>query len=327
MRNGRVWVLGANDPEMERIEQLLLECGEAVAYAVDERDERVRAENAYRASVSIRKGKNVDVRTAYLIECDVHLPENVGRVVIDHHRPGDPGYGRPPAEFLTASSVGQVLSKLARWGMVGGVPVRRYADDPEAPIPGTEYPCPGEIRAIPQQGAPFVWAIHSPFGWLYIDEELVLAAAADHCLAAGYQGQCPGVDPEALMQWRNETIASFEGRAVESVIADIEWTRRVLREAPEVVLDTAPGGHCIAARDVRDRVVPELAEAAAREGVAYLATTIDSDRRGVVCGGHTTPQQIAAFREWARSQGLVDYYEDPAKGIAGAYEIVTPAEA
>src|SRR5690606_5323560 len=35
---------------------------------------------------------------------------------IDHHCPGDPGYGRPPSEFLTASSLGQVISELARLG-------------------------------------------------------------------------------------------------------------------------------------------------------------------------------------------------------------------
>lgn len=32
----------------------------------------------------------------------------------DQGRPGDPGYGCPPAEFLPASSVGQVMADLAR---------------------------------------------------------------------------------------------------------------------------------------------------------------------------------------------------------------------
>src|SRR5690606_4181877 len=33
----------------------------------------------------------------------------------------------------------------------------------------------------------------------------VFAAAADHCLAAAYRGECPGIDPNALMRWRVET--------------------------------------------------------------------------------------------------------------------------
>src|SRR5690606_25622302 len=46
-------------------------------------------------------------------------------VVIDHHRPGDPGYGRPPEEFLAASSIGQVITELARLGRLPPEP-RRY---------------------------------------------------------------------------------------------------------------------------------------------------------------------------------------------------------
>src|SRR5690606_16260759 len=38
--------------------------------------------------------------------------------VIDHHRPGDPGYGKPPAEFFSASSIGQVLKHLQDSGLV-----------------------------------------------------------------------------------------------------------------------------------------------------------------------------------------------------------------
>src|SRR5690606_621107 len=168
------WILGASDPEMELVEKLLRKVGETVAYAVDANGERVRGGTAYRdARAAIPEG----MRTAFLVECDVPLPDNVERVVVDHHRPGDPGYGKGPAEFLPASSIGQVLSKLACWGLVGGVFVRSYADDPEAPIPGTERPKLGEIRTIPQDNAPFLWAVFIPgVGWLYVDKELVLAA-------------------------------------------------------------------------------------------------------------------------------------------------------
>src|SRR5690606_40611474 len=32
---------------------------------------------------------------------------------IDHHCPGDPGYGLPPSKFFAASSIGQVIAELA----------------------------------------------------------------------------------------------------------------------------------------------------------------------------------------------------------------------
>ena len=40
------------------------------------------------------------------------------------------------------------------------------------------------------------------------------SAAADHCLGAAYQGLCPGVDPDELMQWRVESRAKFQDREV-----------------------------------------------------------------------------------------------------------------
>src|SRR5690606_41990813 len=54
--------------------------------------------------------------TVYAVECIDVLPD--GWVRIDHHRPGDPGYGRPPHEFLSVSSVGQVVVVLARLGVL-----------------------------------------------------------------------------------------------------------------------------------------------------------------------------------------------------------------
>jgi len=67
--------------------------------------------------------------------------------------------------------------------------------------------------------------------------------------------------------------------------------------------------------------VPELPDAASREGAAYIATV--SDGRGrpkVVLGGCTTPEMVRAFLDhWAPQQGLVDCYGDPARGFAGGY--------
>lgn len=49
-----------------------------------------------------------------------------------------------------------------------------------------------------------------------------MIAAADHCLAAAYRGECPGVDPDHLMAWRVKTRAAFQGRTVAELEADIE---------------------------------------------------------------------------------------------------------
>ena len=101
----RLWVLGSADPEMERIEKLLAECGEDYVHA-SRNGERVRGGDAYRCDP-------VEGATHW-VECE--SPGQEREAVIDHHRPGDPGYGRPPDDFLSASSIGQVISELARLG-------------------------------------------------------------------------------------------------------------------------------------------------------------------------------------------------------------------
>lgn len=268
MRNNRIWVIGAQDPEMELIERLLRKCGESVVYATDSTGQRVHPGTAYRCPVpAVPEGA-----TVYAVECIDVLPP--GWVRIDHHRPGDPGYGGPPSAFFSSSSIGQVIAELDRLGVADRLSA---ADIIEA----------------------------------------ILAAAADHCLAAAYRGECPGVDPDALMRWRIETRGGHQRRTVEEVLADVERARELLEDAPNERL-----AHGVYVADMRGYGhVPELPEAAVRDGVAYLAIVTDRDgRRKVVLGGHTTPETVRAFlSEWAPAQGLVDLYGDPARGFAGGY--------
>lgn len=111
--SARIWILGAPGPEMAAIETLLLECGETVAYALDARGERVHPGNAYAPECTWHdSAPEADWwDSIYTVECE---PTTRDRIVIDHHRPGDRGYGRPPSEFLAASSIGQVVAELAR---------------------------------------------------------------------------------------------------------------------------------------------------------------------------------------------------------------------
>lgn len=296
----RIWILGAPDPEMAAIESLLRECGERVEYALSDRGERVTAATAYRCPVP----EAPEGATVYAVECFDVLPD--GWVRIDHHRPGDPGYGRPPAEFFAASSIGQVLDVL-------GIASRR--------------------------------------------EDVVLAAAADHCLAAAYRGECPGVDPDALMRWRVEQRAAHQGRSVEEVLADVERAREALMDAPVVRLSPEPWepacgvhgrtgacwqsggpdpsvrtdacyamGDTLAVVDMRGQRIPELPEAAARDGVCFIASISERDGRIKVVCQSGTPEQIRAFMTaWAPAQGLVDIYGDPARGFAGGYLAVEEA--
>src|SRR5690606_41558073 len=65
-----------------------------------------------------------------------------------------------------------------------------------------------------------------------------------------------------------------------------------------------------------------------REGACFIADGLpDPDGRIKIVCQNGTPEQIEAFREWAEHRGLVDFYGDPARGIAGAYEITAPAKA
>src|SRR5690606_12426626 len=45
-----------------------------------------------------------------------------------------------------------------------------------------------------------------------IPHDLVLTAAADHCLGAAYRGECPGVDTDELLAYRVASRARFQHR-------------------------------------------------------------------------------------------------------------------
>lgn len=280
--NDLLFVLGANDPEMQAIERLLQGEGVAYAYAVGPDGGRVHPGNAYTAT-HYSSSAPAPGTTIVFVECDVpDLRHAYECLTIDHHRPGDPGYGRPPAAFWAASSVGQVISLLCDDSALHP----EFFDNLAAAMESGSY--------VPES-----------------ERTYVLAAAADHCLAAAYRGECPGVDPDELMVWRVAQRAAHQGRSVEEVLADVNAARGRLREQ-------LPGdGFRVA--DMRSAHVPELPEAAIREGVAYLATVTDRDGRvKEVLGGHTTPELVREWMESRRAEGR-EVYGDPARGFAGAY--------
>lgn len=107
MSNMKTVLLGATDPEMHEIERIALEHGVTVAHATIG-GRRVNGGTAYKADGATRplEGRIIAV------ECGGPVLTGHDVVKIDHHNPGDPGFGRGPKEFAQASSLGQFLEML-----------------------------------------------------------------------------------------------------------------------------------------------------------------------------------------------------------------------
>jgi len=145
------------------------------------------------------------------------------------------------------------------------------------------------------------------------------------------------VDPDALMRWRAKSRAAFQSRPVAAVLADVVAARARLLDAYGTPCREcggrggaigggsleAVGEPCHAAgvhaADLRGPTIPELPEAACREGIPYLATVRDRDGREKVVIGAASPYLIRRFLAGGIVPGLVDYYGDPDRGYAGAY--------
>ena len=102
-----LYILGATDPEMDRMKEILTETGEETFIATKD-GKRVHAANAYEADLSKR---SLPEGYEYIfIEC--RIPGVSVGGVIDHHSPGHPGFGKGPGQFWEASSLGQLCTRL-----------------------------------------------------------------------------------------------------------------------------------------------------------------------------------------------------------------------
>lgn len=310
MLDNVLFVLGASDPEMQAIESLLKDrhFGYAAIRNPDGNILRVHPGNAYVANCIISANGDViwplDDDHIVQIECAVR-----GFVVdsIDHHRPGDPGYGMPPELFFEASSIGQLVAYLCKTGLLH-----------------PEYF--GNLRRAVKSGDNIVSE----------DQEIVMTAAADHCLEAAYRGKCPGVDPNILMAWRIKSRALFQGRSEAEVLADVERARNILRVAVGVgymceecgergafcSCGNAPLGidYNLEYADLSGQDhIPELPEAACREGIPFIAGGTERDGRKKVVLQAASADLVKRFLAGEIRPELVDRYGDPARGFAGGY--------
>lgn len=297
------FVLGASDPEMDAIRTIAADAGCRVVLA-ECKGERVHAANAYFAD-RVDHPAMLDDADVVFVECAVAGVSPVFRC--DHHAPGDRGFGKPPREYMTASSIGQVLNILADygaarnlgWSTVGaGVPRQE----------GLFQFCAG-VWLLGVRADDDVLVFRVPQHLLYI-------AAADHCLRAAYANQCRGVQRDALLEWRIESRAAFQGRSFEQVLNDVHETIDALTMRASVV---RLGENACVVNMCRDEPWPELPEAACFVGDPYIAGPLDAKggRKKFVCSGDENV--INAFIKWAKARGLVDVYGDAVRGYAGAY--------
>lgn len=143
------------------------------------------------------------------------------------------------------------------------------------------------------------------------DDTQRLLAAADHCLTAAYQGECPGVDPNELLFLRASWQAKMSGRTLGDVIDGIlTAARRVRRKYDSesglsIFLDPT-------------EVPSDLPEGAAYAGkpVRYRSLLPDGRLKEMLKGA--APPTIDRFmRDHAKAGRSV--YGNPYRGYAGAY--------
>lgn len=255
-------MLGAPDPEMGAIKEVLARVGIPFMYATVN-GVRVHAGNAYVADIPDGASPTAFVECGFrdaFGDCDT--------MIFDHHKLGDFGFNNRPLEYWMGSSLGQVLGYL-NWSGIDIYPLSPYAH---------------------------------------------LIAAADHCLAAAYRGECPGVDQYDLADWRAKSRAAFQGISVTEISKRILYAKKLLQNSM-LFPDTG-------IVDMRfSSYVPELPEAACQLGQAFISHVIDRDGRGKVVLQSASPEQVTEFIS-GRMIPLHDYYGVPERGFAGGYVCV-----
>lgn len=319
-----VFVLGAPDPESMFLFRTLRACGFVAVWATCG-GASVTTRTAYEAD-----GRGMDGARAVWIECrpagcSRAQLEAIRDVVVDHHNPGDKGYGRSEEEAFEASSVGQVA-------YLAGTMER------EASLTFAEAAKWSRLRG----------SLTTP--------DAVAIGAADHCLPAALAGRCADpvaqysaegewlaggvytggimVDPERALQnhaesWEDAELAALLGRSpvpAATVLAGIARDRAALASAPRFALGGLPVYDLTGLPGGTLQYAPA---AASLERGAYLA--INPSRTGVPptvsIGGATTPACVEAFMAAARKAVAAHRFAlfmDVWTGTAAGDEVIEP---
>ncbi len=143
-----------------------------------------------------------------------------------------------------------------------------------------------------------------------------IIAAADHCLARAYRGECPGVDPAELADWRERSRAARFGLTHEEIQMRIRIAANALERAERIRI----ADEWVAWFPDKGVAPYELSEASARQGVpiAYI-THLDPDRGRYRAKSGILNAKPDTVRTWMRDCRLEHVYGAPLRGYAGGY--------
>lgn len=278
---------------MAAIEALLTECGEPSTHATIG-GRRVTAGEAYHDDCTWRDTAPDDDPWDEIIAVECSPTTRVTRR-IDHHRPGDAGFGASPEEFFHASSLGQVISELAKLSLLpwtDGVTPRCLV------LTAAADHCLGHAYAGRCPGVDPDELMH----WRVESRAKFQGRSADEILADIAAAKVALEDADDVGLLPIDSTGTCRGCGRRTRGDDLDYCA------------------CPKVADMRGAHVPELPEAGIRYGIAYVADCLPGPdgRRKVVCSG--TAEVIRAFlTSFVQCDGLVDPYGDPARGFAGAY--------
>lgn len=283
----KVFILGADDPEMEEIVEQLLTHKLAFEFAAVD-GKRCHPGSAYATDSTVsadgsqtrQLGSNYD--NFIFVECrpiGVTLEQKHTRLTtIDHHEEGDFGYDLGPAYFWEASSLGQLIKLL---------------------------------HALGHQ--------------ITITQEMRVLAAMDHCRQAAIRGECPGVSADEVITQRVASLATrhrLSTSIVELTIANFVTTFRrskIVGFGGGTVIDFTDNHlgigynlNWLCAQTALDIL-----------GLTALLRNNESDSprdEKIMISGHATPEMVKHFiTVYAPAKQLHRVFGVPKRGYAGGY--------
>ena len=194
-----LFVLGAHDPEMAKIESILRLLGYQFVYALDG-EKRSIVSSAYSSTHF-----NVFNLNIVYIECD-SIYDNDKMVFLDHHKEGDYGYLLDYNDFIEASSLGQFFKYILIHDFYYVVSILNLKVDSFK----RSYK---EVMYFNNDN----WYLDTKEGTVIIPEDIVLLSGIDHCLSDAYKGKCKGIDKDLLFEIRISQLSSNLNMNIEDI--------------------------------------------------------------------------------------------------------------
>lgn len=282
----KVFILGADDPEMQTISYCLRKKELEYRYAAVD-GQRCYPSTAYRADSTVTPEGRIEMLAGdydqfVFVECrpwNIPLKEkHIRLLALDHHEEGDPGYDLGPENFWEASSLGQV------------------------------------IRSLRIMGHP-----------LAITHSMRVLAAMDHCRQAAMRGECPGISPYEVITRRIQEIAAAKGVTSEAVQTRIDKYIATFRNCQakrfgsgEVIDYTE---HHLGSGYSLDLLSAQTALDI--EGLSALLRHNDAPGESserISISGHVTPDMVTYFlQHYAPEKSLHRTFGVPRRGYAGGF--------